>query len=381
MGISSIQSFLATVANNYTTRHLSLVRDMELSRTPDYYKAPKTKASGPTGYVPPEKIDRYEASQPARSTQKKESSAGDRLPEKDTAATPTDTKSTDSPVQKNPDGTYYYQRQAELEYKLDLRFDLAAIIQTAQELAQGDTTSVEQIGAAGFGLTSDFSLDGTQQVDTNMVEGEKNSQRSERSSADTASSGAMAYRSTDFAMDSFYKEALKVRRSLDESVQDSHRRTTNRIALRYQVDNKFSMGFAERFNIQTKQVAEQAPDATQAYVDSTGELAAKGSSDLMGTFFNAVDSYLTGAEDKLTDNVTAFFNQAAAELGFSGGLVDAAREHLTGTIGQFFDRVQTALASVEAKFLTVTTDPVTGAQPAATTTPATAQDNYAIATV
>jgi hypothetical protein len=378
MGISSIQSFLATVANNYTTRHLSMVRDLELSRTPDYYKAPKTKASGPTGYVPPEKIDRYEASQPARSTQKKESTAGDRLPEKNTAAAASDAKSTESPVKKNQDGTYYYQRQAELDYKLDLRFDLAAILQTAQKLAEGDTSSVEQTGAAGFGLTSDFSLDGFQQIDTNMVEGEENSQRSERNSAGTLSTGAMAYRSRNFAMDSFYKEALNVRRSLDESVQDSHRRTTNRIALRYQLDNKFSIGFAERFNIQTKQVAEKAPQATQAYVDSTGELAAKGSSDLMGTFFDAVDSYLNGAESKLTENVTAFFNQAAAELGFSGEQVDAAREHLTGTIGQFFDRVQAALAGVEAKFLTVSGE--TAAQIPTTTAPASVQDNSEIAT-
>jgi hypothetical protein len=381
MGISSIQSFLATVANNYTTRHLSMVRDLELSRTPDYYKAPKTKPSGPTGYVPPEKIDKYEPSTPVRSKSKKESPAGDKLPEKNTGTTSTDTPSTDSPVQKNPDGTYYYQRQAELEYKLDLRFDLGAIMQTVEQLAEGDTSAVEQIAAAGFGLTSDFRLDGTQQIDTNMVEGDTNSQRSEKTSADAISTGAMAYRSRNFAMDSFYKEALKVRRSLDESVQDSHRRTTNRIALRYQVDNKFSMAFADRFNIQTKQVAEQAPDAAKAYVDSTGELAAKGSSDLMATFFDAVDSYLNGAETKLTQNVASFFDKAAAELGFSGELVDAAREHLTGTIGQFFDRVQTALASVEAKFLTVTTDPVTGAQPATTPTPATAQDNYTLATV
>jgi hypothetical protein len=190
----------------------------------------------------------------------------------------------------------------------------------------------------------------------------------------------MAYRSKDFAMESFYNESFKVRRSLDESVQDSHRRTTNRFALRYHLDNGFSMAFAERFNVQTKQVAEQFPDAAKSYVDAAGEVAAKGSEDLMATFFDAVDDYLSQSEDKLMANVTAFFDKAAAELGFSGALVDAARDHLTGTITRFFDRVETALAGVEAKFVTPT--PAATPTPLATSylDPSAAQDSYALAT-
>jgi hypothetical protein len=124
----------------------------------------------------------------------------------------------------------------------------------------------------------------------------------------------------------------------------------NQFALRYRLDNQFSFGYLQKFNVQTQQVAAQSPDAVEGYANAAGDLALNGSGDLMSTFFDAVDSYLTDSEAALTDKITQFFDQAATELGFSEEQVAAVKDHLTDTISGFFDRVQEAMSKVETAF-------------------------------
>lgn len=277
-----------------------------------------------------------------------------------------DTKQTkNSPVAKNADGTYYYRREARLDYQLDLRFDLATIARSVQQLSEGDTAEIQNLIAGGFGLSADFTASGYERIATNMTDGTAADGKSiqkqmTRNSSALAIAERFAQQDRAYALQGFYRQASKVRSSLHESVKDGHRQTTNKIAIRFQMDSKFSFALAERFNIQTQQVAEQKPDSLNGYLDSAGQVASSGTADLMAKFFDAVDGYLADSESSVRSQVDEFFTMATEQLGFDAGLVAAARDQLLGSVDSFFDRVSSAMGSLEALYAP------SGANPGAT---------------
>jgi len=70
----------------------------------------------------------------------------------------------------------------------------------------------------------------------------------------------------------------------------------------------------------------------------------------MAAFLDAVDGYLDDTAEAMLNKVSAFFDLAAEELGFSGDMVAQARESLTGTIEAFFQRVDEALAQLKSQY-------------------------------
>ena len=256
-------------------------------------------------------------------------------------------------IERTPAGTYAYRRKSRLDFRLDLRFDLAAISRTAERLSDGDTTAVDEFVAAGFGFRAGFSAKGSQTV-IERAAGEGDdavpARQESRSAAFLRSAGRFAAQSRDFAVQAFYREAASVKRTLDVTYRDGFRRTVNRFAMRFRMDSRFDLGFARRFTVQTARIADQAPDQTGPYIDSAGRLAAGGSNELLSSFFDAVDSYLDQTEDRLVETVTAFFERAQEELGFSEGLIDIARERVLDSVAAFFDRVEGAIDRLESNF-------------------------------
>jgi len=350
-----ISGFLAAVAANFKNPYLAQVQAATQSDKNVGTSEPKAKTVEPTTTAPAVPVDTYE---PAVKVQKPKASNkpakccdNDKPTDssKQTEETPDDT-SADQPTGTNPDGTYYYRRAAQLDYQLDLRFDLGAILSTAKEIQEGDTTSISQLAAAGFGLSAGFDISGGQVVETNMAEDGGTQVTKQQSAASSRQAAALAYQSKNFALQSFYKESTDVRQSLKETAQGAYRRAVNKFALRYRLDNQFSFGYLQKFNVQTQQVAAQNPDAVEGYANAAGDLALKGSTDLMASFFSAVDGYLSDSEAALTEKITQFFDQAARELGFSDEQIAAVKDHLTDTISGFFDRVQAAVDKVELAF-------------------------------
>lgn len=323
------------------------------------YPSPTNTTEAPTENSAPSKSDQYVPSKKP-------------VPEATVPA-----KSTDQPaVTKQPDGTYYYRREARLDYQLDLRFDLAAVTRSVSRLAEGDTSQVESLIAAGFGLSADFSASGYQRVDTNIADGQGGTDvaRIEKELAKNRTSLAVAERFAQqdraYALQGFYRQASTIRRSLNESVQDGHRRATNKIALRFQMDSRFSFALAERFNIQTQQVATQTPNSLSGYLESAGRVADNGAAELMAGFFDAVDSYLANSESQIRAQTDQFFAMAADELGFDGALVSVARDQLLGSIDSFFSRVESALGTLRSFYSPGGIDVEPGAQSIAGAVPA-----------
>ncbi len=257
-------------------------------------------------------------------------------------------------VPMNPDGTYSYSRTATLDFNLGLRFDLGALTRTVSQIADGQTVPVDQFAAAGFGLTADFDARGIQTIETSGAAANEGSPTESRSKSrlGVRQAGAFQYTDRHLALRAFYRQSLDIRRSLKTEVRNGYTRAVNKFAVRFHMDSNFSLGFAQRFNAQTQAVAAQKPDATNAYVNNAGNLAESGSSEMMGVFFDAVESYLNNAEQNLLQSAGQAFDMAASELGFSGDLVTQAKSGITDSIESFFGKVETAVAAIRSRFVT-----------------------------
>lgn len=359
-----LSAFFATVASNFRTKYVELAQQYQRPKeetTPQPTEQQVVPEEPVKNEVP---VDEYVPETTATpkdttTTETKTPTATDSAA-KDDDTTPVDddteqtvtTPATDSPVELKPDGTYYYQRAAKLQYKLDLQFDLTTITQTIERLADGDTTAVDSFAAAGFGLHAGFDIGGWERVTTNVDDATAGDSMSKAlTRAGSKAAGAMSYRDDNFRMDSFYREASRVKSMLKESTQGAYKTAVSKFSARYRLDNRFSMSFAERFNAQTERVATDLPDDVANYVGSAGNVAAGGTTEMMNSFFDAVDAYLDGSEQKLLDNVTAFFDQTAAALGFEGETVDALRTSLTDSITSFFDAVDTAVSQLGQNYV------------------------------
>lgn len=363
MGLSNL---LASIAGDYTQRYFDRLHQAE------FYNAPTATKSV---YCPPvqpvdlsRNTDHYEPSnQPP--------------PDNSDATTPPTKKpvttSDQSAVEINPDGTYYYRRQAQLDYNLDLRFDLATFMRSVTSLAEGDMAGVEQLAAAGFGLKAAFDVTGRQTVETNLTDDSADQKLTTHNQSVVMGRqlGQFRVQGRDFSLQMFLKEAADIRRSLKADIQDNHRRAVNRIALRYRLDNRFSFALAEKFNVQTKQMSGEIPDTLNSYFNTAGDIAEKGTPAMMAVFFDAVESYLNQTEEKLTADIDSFFSAAATELGFSGDLVTTASSQLRTIIENFFNRVTAAVTSLESKLLPNYSPP---AAPAPVAYPAVTDNNIPV---
>ncbi|UCC45377.1 MAG: hypothetical protein JSU65_05520 [Candidatus Zixiibacteriota bacterium] len=341
-----MMDFFAAVAVNLRNRYLTLAHLDQHQNIPSRETGP----TEPEQTAEPEPVDSYvpTAALPDTTDLKPYSE-----PEVETQDAGADEPDSEPPaIGQNPDGTYY-RRDARLAFNLDLRFDLGAFTTTVTRLAEGATGVIDEFTAVGFGLQADFAVKGKQTVDTNMTEGATalprhfltvDSGKAKQLGSFQATNGA-------FQVESFYRQAARVRRMLDVKEHDGHRRAVSKFAFRMHIDNRFNIAFANRFNVQTQRMSEELPDQVGSYLDNAGDVAAKGTDEMMATFFDAVDGYLDRTEENLLESVVGAFDKAAAELGFSGPQTDLAREQLTDSIESFFNRVATGLDRIKSRFV------------------------------
>ena len=353
-------NFFNQIANSFRDHYYNLVRTLDDASTYNNRRIPQVE---PTVENQPQPTDQYlpspEAAALAKSTspQELETKPAEASPDEPASSeTPEDKTPTEVAPEKNPDGTYYMKRYARLDYGMTLQFDLATLSRTVEQAAEGDSRAVEEFIAAGFGLRADMAFNGMERITESANRGETPKQSTnelQKSSGKASQAGAFAANSRNFALNSFFKEASSIRSSSHVINNHGHRLAINKFALRFSLDSRFDMSYLNRFNVQTRQVADQKPEAVNSYINSAGDLAASGSAEMMGAFFDAVGQYLNDTESKLIANATDAFDRAAAELGFEGSLVDAAKDQLVGSIESFFDRVDSAVTDLRGQYLPV----------------------------
>ncbi len=359
-------SLFANLTEKYRNHYLSMSNQTPTYCSPTKSESP-VQAEAPAtvtpqdSYVPSPESDGVPA-QPSTDTpppvvaEPSEPKVGDSYVPSGDAVAGDDATDDDLPAPQP--ATYSFQRSARMDYGLKLKFNLGAMTSTLERMSEdGEVQELSEFAAAGFGLKAKMTIRGSQTVTTSAMNAagesllaEGNSRVRGRSWSRSRAVSRFAVQGRNFAAQGFSREAQKIRHSLDIRTHDGHRRATNKLSMRFRLDSRFSMAYLNQFNVQTQQVAETTPDAVAGYLNSAGNVAERGTPEMMSAFFGAVDGYLNQAEEKLLAKVTEFFDMAAKELGFSGEMVDAAREQLLGTVESFFDRVDTAVEMLQSRF-------------------------------
>lgn len=262
-------------------------------------------------------------------------------------------------------------RRAELDYNLTLQFDLTSFTRIIERMADGEISEIDQLAMASFGLSTQFELRGKEVIEIDLAQSsEQNFHALSLQSLKSRQASMFVTQSRDFRALSFQREATDMRRMIDIKFQNNARRAVNKFALRYRSDSQFSFSFARRLNVQTAQVATQTPESLGGYLDSAGDVASAGTTEMMAAFFDAVEGFLSANKNQTMETVTAFFGQAAEALGFSGTAVaEFAETNLTNTIDSFFDKVSAAVSNLRTFYLGEAA-PVEVPQPAVAEIPA-----------
>lgn len=263
---------------------------------------------------------------------------------------------------EEPSGTeaveqpYRFRHHTHFDYEVRLEFQLRAIAAIAQEIADGETVTSEELAAAGFGLKAAMDFSGMRLEEARETEAQPLEGRNGARLLKARGATAFAVQERNFALESFSREALKVKQTLNANSSEHYQRAVTKFSLRFRLDNQFSFAYLNRFNVQTQKVADNEPQSVEQYVDAAGDVAEKGSVDMMAAFFDAVDAYLDQAEEQLLVRAGEFFDLAAQQLGLSDQAL-ASKEHLMGSIESFFDQVESAVDFLQSKFVTPPVEP------------------------
>ncbi len=354
-------SFFNQVANNFRDRYQQLTDSISIGRTPKYY-TDSSKETAPKeqipidSYVPSSKLekprsstdnDKHKTEKPSTSTENDKHKVDDSTYKKPSEHN-NDKKTEDSKTGE----VGYYNRKTTLDYKMKLQFDLRAIQGIAEKIADGDTREITEFAAGGFGLKAAFDIKSKEIIETNMAENidgklvVKSKMKNKSKFA-----GAFGAQSRNFNVQSFYKESTKISKSMKAEASEGYRRTVNKFALRYRMDSKFNFSFINKFNVQTKQISETDPKNLEGYVKSAGNVAESGTTEMMGKFFDTVDSYLNAAESDMVAKAEEFFTMAVEELGFAEDTVALVKDQLVNSIESFFGRVDDALSMMSSQFI------------------------------
>lgn len=352
MGISS---FFNQIANNFRDHYRQLSNSVSLGKTPKHYYTDNAKESAPQEQLPADSyLPSNKSEKPTTSTDKNKPAS-----EKPTYTNPTEPKKEKLPANAETGDAAYFSRKSNLDYKMMLQFDLSAIQGIAESLAHGDTQKITEFAAGGFGLKAGFDIKSSEIIETNMAENiDGTSVVKSKLKSKSRLAGAFDAQAKNFNLQSFYNESTKMSKSMKTESSNGYRRTVNKFALRYRMDSKFNFSFLNRLNVQTKQVADADPNNLENYVKSAGNVAESGTTEMLSTFFDTVDSYLNGAESDMLAKADKFFTMAVNELGFSEESVSLVKDKLVDSIESFFGKVDDAVSMIASKFVPQTPETI-----------------------
>jgi hypothetical protein len=264
------------------------------------------------------------------------------------------------PAENQPDETdddvLLARSKASARLNLDMVFNLAEFTQTVAALAEdaedGEINTLTYSDLA-IGLHTDLKAKAFIKEDYRILEGEGNPLPTAHSKQWSLFNRleATLMRSRGFEAAAFYRESLNTSQKLRQTYSQGFLRVARKLSMRYTQDFQLNLRALNLYNNQA-----QALDQTGnigAYLGNVEIMADSPDTpgDLIGQFFEAVQSYLDGAEDKLIEKIDAFFENLAAEMGVDTSFLDGARESLISSVDSFFDRVDQAVGSIEGRYI------------------------------
>jgi len=168
---------------------------------------------------------------------------------------------------------------------------------------------------------------------------------------------AAMMRSRGFEADMFYRDSLKTSYKIRESYRNGFLKVSRKLHIRYQQDFGLNFRALNMFNGQADAL-NQAGNLdsylanTETLVDSPTTSGA-----LLENFFDTVQAYLEGAEDKLLEKINLFFEHLASEMGVENSFLEGAQEILAANVGSFFDRVGGTIELTRNRYLPASGEP------------------------
>jgi hypothetical protein len=181
---------------------------------------------------------------------------------------------------------------------------------------------------------------------------------------------ASLVKSRGYEASSFYRESMKTNFRIQQNVRGDFMQVARKLSMRYTQDFRMDMKTMSQFNGQAESLDQTGQ--LQSYLGSAEALvdSPQASGELIGKFFDTVDTYLNGAEDKLIEKINSFFDNLASEMGIDSKMLSAAKETLVSNISSFFDKVDQAISSVKVNYVAPQTAPtptIPTPEPTATT--------------
>ena len=168
---------------------------------------------------------------------------------------------------------------------------------------------------------------------------------------------AAMLRTRGFEADMFYRDSLKTSYKIRESYRNGFLKVSRKLHVRYTQDFGLNLRSLNLFNGQAEAL-DQAGNLdsylgnTETLVDSPDTSGA-----LLEGFFDTVQAYLDGAEEKLLEKINSFFENLASEIGVETSSLQGAQEIMTASIGEFFDRVDGSIELTRNRYLPASEEP------------------------
>ncbi|UCE66567.1 MAG: hypothetical protein JSU85_00710 [Candidatus Zixiibacteriota bacterium] len=168
---------------------------------------------------------------------------------------------------------------------------------------------------------------------------------------------AAMMRTRGFEADMFYRDSLKTSYKIRESYRNGFLKVSRKLHVRYTQDFGLNLRALNLFNGQAEAL-NQAGNL-DSYLGNTETLvdSPTASGALLESFFDTVQRYLDGAEDKFLEKINFFFENLASEMGVETSSLQGAQEILTASIGEFFDRVDGSIELTRNRYLPPSEEP------------------------
>ena len=224
---------------------------------------------------------------------------------------------------------------------------VTAVAEDAQD-GQLDSTSYSNLS---LGFHSEMNAQAKVKETYKLANSQDDSTQVQKDSSKYGNLEASLIKSRGFEASSFYRESLKTSSKIKESSRDGFLHVARKLSVRYSQDFHLNMRTMSKFNSQS--TALDKTGDLQAYLGNTEALvdSPQTSGELIGQFFDTVDQYLSGAEDKLIAKVEDFMNNLASEMGISSDSLDSLKDSLVNNIRGFFDKVDQAISSVKTNYI------------------------------
>jgi hypothetical protein len=278
------------------------------------------------------------------------------------AATTTPATTEETPAEETPAQNQLIKSKSLAKLSLKMAFsmsDFQSLVSAVADDAKDGQIDSTTYSNLSLGLRADLDAQAYVKETYKLAEGQDGSAQSTGSQEKLKYNNleASLVKSRGFEASSFYRESVKTNFRIQQNVHGDFMKVARKLSMRYTQDFGMSMKTMNQFNSQAESLDQT--DQLKSYLGSTEALvdSPQTSGELIGKFFDTVDTYLNGAEDKLIEKINSFFDNLASEMGIDSEMLSAAKETLVSNISSFFDKVDLAISSVQANYIAPQTQP------------------------